>query len=200
MKKYLLTVIAILVGASLASAGNLDSYSASGTAGASVIIPARSGQPVAYSFNYSVATAATMTVYRPDIMGEAQFAADGSTNVYIKSSADGKVVGYTITTSDFIVFPATADSNAVLADVTAVWTNGSDTNLYIRVGFAAVTTVVSNGPVYVAKNSKSQSVALPAGSAVGNAGVWSGVDGKPVVLSVPATAGATVISGSVEYR
>ena len=202
-KKILLIGVAVVLAAFVAYAQNgreVYNTTGDGSAATVAIIPAGQGVPVAKSFNYSVATGATVTILRPDIKSTAHSAVDGDTNVLLYvDSVTTNLMGYTITTSDALVFPACGSSNATYSEIDAISTTGVGTNGYIKITCATVFTCASNGTVFVSKNAKKQTIALGTTASVGNEGAWAGYDGCPVLISVPATAGLRYISGVAEY-
>ena len=206
-KLLMIGVAAVLVASTAIAQNGRVAYSATKlTAGDSgtteVFIPAGAGVPFADSFNYSSPTGAavTLTLYRPDICTHAQSAVDGDTNVLVfVDSTTTNLQGYTITTSDYLVFPASGSSNATLAKIDTITTTGVGTNGYIKITCATPFTVASNGVVCVAKNGNNQSIGVGTTATVGNPGAWVGYDRCPVVISVPSNSGAFVLSGVASY-
>lgn len=176
------------------------SFSASGAYGATAYVPAGAGSPVVVSMSCNIATAATVSVIMPDRKANAQIANVGTTNLYIKTDVLGRVYGSVPTTSDYVVFPETGTSNMSYAAITHVATNGCETNAYIRLGINAIGNVVSNDPVYIAIGANVQSIALPAAANAAMQYMAAGFTDNPLVIVVPAGAGATVLSGLVEYQ
>ena len=202
-KKLMLGVAVALAAGLIAIAANIfEAYSCSTTnSGAYAAVPAHVGvTPVAKSFNYSVQTASTITIIRPCIKVIAAATASDSTNVYIHTTSDGKVNGYTILSSDYIVFPASGDSNMTYGLTSSFVTNGQETNLYIKIGVGSGPhNIVSNQDAFIAKALDNQSIKVGTTASTGNEGTWAGFRDCPVVVSVPVESGAATVSGVAEY-
>lgn len=170
------------------------------TGGNTVIDGVPLATPVAASFNYSVQTAATMVVRRSDRSTKAYGSGTAGTNLWVDCDVSAKIGGAIPTTDDYVIVPANSGSNAAYHAISAVITNGSDTNLYMGIQLSSAATWTNDLNVFIATDDNNMSIYLPAGSSVGNQSMFSGFEGCPFVLEIPAGAGITKASGLIEHQ
>lgn len=205
MKKFIVSVVSLLaICVAIPSFAQTyrDSYGASGTAGASFVVPSANLRPVCQTWYSSIATAATVVVYRPDIASTHVGSLTNSTNVSVEVSTAGAASGYTITTNDHVI--VATSSGEILRDIltmSGVLTNGSGT-VYLNLNVTATGSgvVAADGAkVSIAKNAKKVSIPLAAG-VLSAQYMYSGYSGYPVAVEAPSTAGATTINNLINFE
>ncbi len=194
MKKFI--AVAVLAGVCLgaAQAGveviSEGTFFGSGT-GADVVIQKQSGYVSDINVYANVATGATVVVHR----GLAKTTATvGSAlkDITVHTDSTNTVSGVTITASDYLIIGNQLCDVASLAPVA-----GGKTTVITVVANA---TVVKGDPVYIADAGDQVQFAIAADQTEPMPYVFTGFRDKPVAISVPVGAGATLVSGRYEVK
>lgn len=191
MKKNISLIAVALLAVSMAcSAETL--FFGSGATGADIVIAKGNGTISAQDVLFSIETNATATVHRGKVMVPAS-AASTSTNITITTTATNTVGGVVLTTSDYLIVGTQLRDISVLAPVAG--------GLSTVVTVTAAATVTLNQPVYVCDAGDALSLyATTTWSGAPIPFLFKGFNGAPAAISVPTTAGATVVSGRAAYR
>lgn len=200
---FLLTVLV----ASVALAGVMvvqrGMYSVTGTGSAAahvVIPPVDAAFIVSDSFCLSSATNADVTVLLPSLKTTAQNTQAISNLIVYTDAKTATIGGYLPTSSDSVIVRNATNGYQVVG-VASVTTNGVHTNNYMTLVLDGNIWNAPGDPVYIAKNADTKTLAGAAiNGATGLKNLFIGKQGMPVALSIPATAGAVVMSGTVNYE
>ena len=186
MKKTAIAVIATLLAVSLAQAASDTFFFGSGASGADVVIAKGAGTISAQDVLLSIETNATVTVHRGKVSTTASVASSG-TAVVIATASSNTVNNITLTTSDYLIIGDEFRGISALSPASANSTT---------VTVSAAASVQLGETVYVCD--AGDQVSLAARTTWGNYPIpflFRGFNNAPAAISVPSTAGATMVSG-----
>lgn len=195
-------VCLFMVGSAIAglSVINRGSFSGTGTGAAAieVVIPAQNGIIRNMATMMNCDTSATVTVYRPHIETEA-YALSTSTTVQVHTASSNTVNGFSPTTSDYLLV-RNGTSGYQLRKISSIgaWDSSNKATTYV---LASSVTMAVDDPVYVAD--VTLNVSIPALAGVDQTDLrytFTGYRKMPVLISVPASAGDAVISGTYDVE
>jgi len=206
MKKMIkASLLVLLFGVSVSFAAGLvvlsrGSFSATGTGSAatSLTIPAQKGKIIRNTtLSMSQATNANLSVYRPQRKTTASAASAASTTLKVYTgSVSNKVEGFTPTTSDYMLVNSPT-SGYQLEKISAIASfDGTNVTTYT---LANAVTCAANDVVYVCDADDIVTIAgLAASDQTEMHYMFVGYISNPVYLTIPATAGTTVLSGTFD--
>lgn len=208
MKKMiaLLVAISLVAGSLVAVAQELDTFVVPVGYGADdVTIKAGRGRIVNQSFQLGVETSAVVTVYRPWVKstirtnGMAEYAGDGTTNLWVYSASSNMFNGQSIDSADSVLVWNTASNAWFVTGIQGPNTfYGNNTNVSVVTLDAATYVDVEGAPVYFINSTDTMSFNGIGGSDIQTSlrNMFTGFDEMPVQISVPVGAGNKHVSGT----
>jgi hypothetical protein len=187
MKKMISLMVGALIAVSTVHAGDAMFFG-SGATGVDVVVQKVGGSISAQDVLFSIETNATVTVYRAKASAGATTNSTGTT-ITLPTSATNTIRGVVLTTNDYLIVGSTLLDIVGLAPVagglSTVVTNGASATVGL---LEAVYIAEAGDNVTLAANTSWAAYPIPF--------LVKGFINAPIAISVPTTAGATMISGS----
>jgi hypothetical protein len=187
MKKMISLMVGALIAVSTVHAGDAMFFG-SGATGVDVVVQKVGGSISAQDVLFSIETNATVTVYRAKASAGATTNSTGTT-ITLPTSATNTIRGVVLTTNDYLIVGSTLLDIVGLAPaeggLSTVVTNGASATVGL---LEAVYIAEAGDNVTLAANTSWAAYPIPF--------LVKGFINAPIAISVPAGAGATMISGS----